>query len=922
MSTGVATQPSSLPLDGHETVLDKYMSELDLSSNQVNSDGFTTFSPIREATTGKIHSWSVLGDPREYEAMIEEEEEEKREDAKAKGVNLAIADGNESADFDSKAKGEIPEEVATVMKEEEAFAPAIYKAYKDCIQDKKDLLGKVEHLRLSRSQQLQLDSHSPVKLDRSTTMVGGEKISNTGTATTTLTGEREKKNERESSMTRRHHQQTIGDKIIEGSQVRALREYEKFTYEWTDFKGKVSTKVGRLESDLVFERGPEFRRKKEELEMLELAIPTHERHGADQWTMSLRNNWTRYVPVGNIFSGLFCPVEDKPTIEYLEQITKPIHAVGGAGTGETTLGKTFGTSTLASRGRSWLDSKYLQRRRTQYSKNIAKVRQHSVGADTISVVGESIESRVEEQALTAITVKDVEEKLSQTNPAVWELIRTNRQVRENFSTLEREHPLKNASGDASDENECMPKVGPYLDCSTNCLEFPRNHPVGKTTHRKLVLTNKGTTAVKYYWKEQRAPSIFDSEKTLKKSMFFLSKQIGVILPGESKDFDFGFNPACSGQFWSKWELQTIPKLPNLLDLIVLKGSATVDDFADEERVRFIANLKEKIKERVTTNEVQRIVNDIDANATEAKKDMKGPVSAEHSLSLDQMEERAMFVGANVNSDETYFYMPEEFAKLKDLFDKHLVIEKSVEETPESSEEPPSEEAAEADSPEGEEVAEDEAKWDGSVQVLVEAVDAGKISPDSEWTLEQVKSELDSTLTKMKIPSEEGMVAYNIFYSVLGSVADAIEESLFEEVDSEAAAEDAAAADPDADAEEAGGEGEGETAQTGADEEAKKAEDGQGEEEEGEKQEGEETGEEEPQISEAKLAAIESSTKALAGIDSALADVCVSLGKEFETQYSALKVKAEDTSDPTNKQSLLWEMFELSRARTNVLGPNY
>ena len=66
----------------------------------------------------------------------------------------------------------------------------------------------------------------------------------------------------------RRQKQTIGDKIIEGSQVRALREYEKFTHEWADFKSKVSTRVGRLESDLVFERGPEFRRKKEELEML------------------------------------------------------------------------------------------------------------------------------------------------------------------------------------------------------------------------------------------------------------------------------------------------------------------------------------------------------------------------------------------------------------------------------------------------------------------------------------------------------------------------------------------------------------------------------------------------------------------------------------------------------------------------------
>ena len=60
------------------------------------------------------------------------------------------------------------------------------------------------------------------------------------------------------------------------------------------------------------ERADEHRQRLEEIENLHMAVPLEERHGSDQWTMSLRNNWTRYVPVGNIFSGLFCPVEDKP----------------------------------------------------------------------------------------------------------------------------------------------------------------------------------------------------------------------------------------------------------------------------------------------------------------------------------------------------------------------------------------------------------------------------------------------------------------------------------------------------------------------------------------------------------------------------------------------------------------------------------
>ena len=34
MSSAVASAGASLPLDGHETVLDKYMSELDLNNKQ------------------------------------------------------------------------------------------------------------------------------------------------------------------------------------------------------------------------------------------------------------------------------------------------------------------------------------------------------------------------------------------------------------------------------------------------------------------------------------------------------------------------------------------------------------------------------------------------------------------------------------------------------------------------------------------------------------------------------------------------------------------------------------------------------------------------------------------------------------------------------------------------------------------------
>ncbi|QDZ22228.1 MYCBP-associated protein [Chloropicon primus] len=881
MASGAVATGSSLPLDGHATVLDKYMSELDPNNKQEQAA-----SPLRQEQARKIEPWNVLGDAEEFEEMLLREELARREDEQVENGLSPVQLAYEKQRNDPN----LPEDVASALKDEEAFAPAIYKAYKDCLEEKSLLLSKVENLRLSRSQQLQASQAASLR----SSPVAKRDRDGVVSASVTGTLEREKEAQR---------RQTIGDKIIEGSQVRALQEYDKFNHEWVDFKGKVSTKVGRLESDLVFERGPEFRRKKEELEMLELAIPTHERHGADQWTMSLRNNWTRYVPVGNIFSGLFCPVEDKPTIEYLEQITKPIHSVDDPSkTAEQlkTLGKTFGSSTLATRGRSWLDSGYLQTRRTQYSKNIAKVRQHSVGADTIAVVGESIESRVEEQARSAITMKDVEDKLSQTNPAVWEMIRTNRQVREKFSTLERDRSVKNI--EEEEESKDLPKQGPYLECSSSCLEFKNS--VDEVTHQTLELTNKGTTAVKYCWVEQKDVSIFESEKTLKKSMFFLSHMIGVILPGESKTFNFGFKPTCAGQFWSKWDIQTIPNLPTKLDTLVLKGSATVGDFADDERLQFIASLKEKIKERVTSNEMKRIVNDVKEEGKQAER---------ARLSSSQEEERSMFVRANANCGENYFYTPEEFDKLKDIFGKCVIESDGAEGAQESEEEGAAkeEEAPAAESNDGEgDGAPQPTTWDGSVSVIAEAVESGKLAPDV--AAEEVKAELNETLTSMKIPREEGMVAYNAFYSLLSSVADKIEEHLFEETEeAKAEAEEAEGEDAEAKATEAvqadatDGSNEEKGAEGKADEEAEEGE-GEGE-------------EEEPPVSEAKLAAIGSATMALAGIDIAIAETCGALKGEFEKQYTALKAKADGAADAADKEHLLWELFCLSRQKEKIIG---
>jgi len=80
---------------------------------------------------------------------------------------------------------------------------------------------------------------------------------------------------------------------------------------WDQVKDRLSRASSKPIGDLAMERCDEYRKKLEALSHLEMAIPVTERHGSSQWAMSLRDNWTRFVSVGNIFSGLFIPINEK-----------------------------------------------------------------------------------------------------------------------------------------------------------------------------------------------------------------------------------------------------------------------------------------------------------------------------------------------------------------------------------------------------------------------------------------------------------------------------------------------------------------------------------------------------------------------------------------------------------------------------------
>ncbi|KAL3150171.1 hypothetical protein ABBQ32_000033 [Trebouxia sp. C0010 RCD-2024] len=187
----------------------------------------------------------------------------------------------------------------------------------------------------------------------------------------------------------------------------------------------------------------EWRDKKELLGTLEAAIPYTERGagGADIWPLQLRDNWTRHVPLGNMFSGLFMEISEKtqaekaacegfiqPLVQFHLHIAGPACAIRLAGQPVLLLTALFHWTTQAAccrqlvticrpellephlfpasapgglpisaaagtaqrvRRRSWASSDYLAERLQHFSTYLKEVQPHQ--AEAVAVQGRTVQ---------------------------------------------------------------------------------------------------------------------------------------------------------------------------------------------------------------------------------------------------------------------------------------------------------------------------------------------------------------------------------------------------------------------------------------------------------------------------------------------------------------------------------------------------
>eukprot|EP00941_MAST-03F_sp_MAST-3F-sp1_P000293 g293.t1 len=395
-------------------------------------------------------------------------------------------------------------------------------------------------------------------------------------------------------------------RLAHDRQTRMLRLWKKRQDGWNKWKRNTAHRVGKSEADLVVSRAEDYRAMLEEYDLVNKALPKAEKQGSDFWMMSLRNDGTRYVPVGNIFSGLFCPIKD-------DDKTLPI-VVRKPG--------------MAKPEASWRDSHQLKQRKQQLAHKLQSLRPHEVDADHamgLIVSGSNLFEWAAESTQNFYT-------------------HSIRKLRSAQSVQKSQHDRDGDGFDDETGEKIVTKqlVGPQIRIS---IVDPNGRVVNNTLHttknpksvinlmmeedagRKATATvrfeNTGSTAIFFSWKTQCDPSILANDnmntsqrllerKSSSRTSAFASANLsGVVLPGQTKDVAITFCSKVPGIFREVWQCTTKPTSSKLNVLnLWLCGVALKQKFSEVQRQQVVDRFHQRTArggiEDIITGVVERI----------------------------------------------------------------------------------------------------------------------------------------------------------------------------------------------------------------------------------------------------------------------------------------------------------------------------
>ncbi|KAK3286253.1 hypothetical protein CYMTET_6183 [Cymbomonas tetramitiformis] len=698
---------------------------------------------------GNLLEHTLLGNPEDFEELMN-----------LHLRTISIAEPIEEYAETSPDLSELPEDIAEAIATapEEAQQP-LYDTYQRRVNKRKEQASQMSTLR--ESLDFTRQSVKLVEADAAPSLAGAE----------------------------------VRDWQYAGRHERALLRWEKHNAAWDKMRAKLSTQAGKHAEHLVMERGDEHRKKKELQDLVERGQPIEDRTTVDMWRMSLRNNWSKLVPCGNLFSGLFTTCWDTPNPSNVLSIrrSKP-----------SDLAKSADLKPARAR-RTFEDSEFFQKRKNQYRGAIKRMLPHE--PEELVLEGLGVVQEIEEQANQPVTLAEVEEALAESNAQAWTLIKAAR-----AEALHREAEAEKERVEALAAEEAKKITGPRMTLNESHLSYFT--AVGERGSMKCRLNNIGTTALYYTWTKLLDACDLPLGPQRAETHFYMHNQEGVLLPGDEKEMVFSFTSALPGAFHETWQVTTHPALPEPLPPMTLKGMVASMDNGHQKRVQLTETLAENMRAEKVARAVLDMVASIQTTTTsEDRGEFPGQLQGDKYASN--------FVHRNIVAVPTLYYNPKVYARFMEVFDAATaLLEPEPEPVPEPEEDPnpkgkkspdkrggtPSDgkrgkpeptpakgkkgakgkepEPVVPDEPEEEPPPPPPLEWNGSVDSLADMVvrchGAPRLSSHSEWL--HLKHRLDSAVQEAMIPPCRKSVVERVVYSIIGDIADRIPEPVDDAID--------------------------------------------------------------------------------------------------------------------------------------------
>jgi len=405
-------------------------------------------------------------------------------------------------------------------------------------------------------------------------------------------GRSEVGSQRGASVAQEAEEKSFYERSADERQMRALERWNYFEEEraqlYDRFKeGRKKMKNG---PEPVMFSGDEFRERFEEYDLIDKAMPREEKFRDSLWFMSLRDSWCRYIPLGSIFSGLFCKVKEKDISEKAFTIIR-----------NPTQSSLINTKLQKGRTRDGGDYEYHTKRPQESIPKLSWVNDENMWAAEKyhrRAIKELLPFRVDSEGLMVY----------------------GRDIWTYGEDVEGEEALEGENGEGvakegsthshvtgSKRDVGQPSVaGPQVTFLQNHLAFDTSP--GKVNSQRLAVQNSGTTAIYYKWhKAEQLNKLGVPLRGINPpgGGFYTIEEEGILLPGNTTEFSFAFKSALCGIYTASFHMTTVPPLPEDAPplTVTMRGVVTAPDENEVKR----SLLEEHLEHNSVIHGIQEII---------------------------------------------------------------------------------------------------------------------------------------------------------------------------------------------------------------------------------------------------------------------------------------------------------------------------